>query len=113
MAEVLYHPNTGPGSGIDRLLRSPAMQTHMARVGADAASYAERYSRTPGISAQTTTAFGRWCVNIVNSAPDAIGQEYGHGRGRPPQAPLGHVINEFRAQDPHRRKPLLARIFGR
>lgn len=102
MATVVYHPDS---SGIVALLQSGQMRSHMAGVGGDAASVARASAPRAAMEVDTTFAFGRWCVNITNTAKDALRQEYG-GRNTAPLAPLGRALNAIRAADPNSRRAL-------
>jgi hypothetical protein len=112
VAEVEYHPNVGPESGLALLMRSPEMWSMMRRVGQQAANVASSYSSTPeAFTVTPTRAFGRWCVNVTNTAPDAIWQEFGTRR-RTALAPLGRALVQLWSKDPNRRKSALARLLG-
>jgi hypothetical protein len=113
MADRLYVPITGSGSGLAVLMKSNDMRAFMAGVGAQAVRVAQSYSPTPGsIHAEVTLDWNRQCANIVNVANDAMQQEYG-GKGRPPLAPLGHVQVALWVTDPNRHRSFLRRLIGR
>lgn len=97
---VRYEPNS---AGIVELLQSRDMHTHMAGVGGEVGTVAASVTSRAQIETETVQAFGRWCVNITNTAPDALRQEYG-GRNTAPLAPLGRALNQVRAADPNRRR---------
>lgn len=99
---VSYQPNTGPGSGLEKIMNSPEMERFMARQGDTAVGLARGYSSTPGaIRSQTVKAFNRWTVNVINDAPDAMRQEYGYGRrGERALHPLGLTLVYFWDKDP-------------
>jgi hypothetical protein len=102
-----YKPETGSGSGIDKIMKSPGLSAHMATIGSMGVQIAATYSPHPGlIHSAPVTAYKRWCVNVVNTSKDALSQEYATGyRGNKwmaPRAPLGHVLAYFWVRDPHR-----------
>lgn len=107
---VRYQGNFSPHGAIATLMRSGDMMMFMLAVGSQGVTIARSYSPTPNmIRSQSTTSMSRYCVNILNEAPDAFTQEFG-GKGKPPVAPLGRVLSQLWAQDPYRRKGSLARI---
>jgi hypothetical protein len=113
MADVVYHPTTGAGSAVAVILRSGEMRRFMDSAGVQAAARASTYSPTPGaLRSETVLAFDRWCANVINTAPDAIWQEYGT-KTRPAFHPLARMVDDLRSKDPNRRKGFLARLFGR
>lgn len=95
---IHYQPNRG---GLEQILRSTELRRFMAAQGTTAEQIARANSSTPGaISSQTTFAFNRWCVNVINNAPDAVRQEYGT-RTQRALHPLGLVLAHFWANDPN------------
>lgn len=109
----VYRAITGRAGAVETILRSSAMQRHMAKVAEAAAGRARGLSTDPsGIKASTEHSRDRWRGVVTNTSRQAMAEEYGV-RSRGPRGgqttvlvrkPLGHTLDWVASQDPNRRR---------